>query len=103
MQKMKRFGALALAIVMALTLLPAWPGARAATYSGTCGTSLTWTLDTDTGLLEISGTGAMDDWTAYTPNLAPWHENLSAIETVSLPSGVTSIGEYAFYQCTSQQ
>ena len=32
------------------------------TYSGTCGENLTWTLDTDTGVLTISGTGAMTNY-----------------------------------------
>lgn len=37
--------------------------AKAESYSGECGENLTWTLDTDTGVLTISGIGAMTDYT----------------------------------------
>ena len=71
MQKMKKaekFGAkkfLAgfLAMVMMAGLVPVMmPEALAETFSGTCGDDLTWTLDTDTGVLEISGTGTMANY-----------------------------------------
>ena len=41
------------------------PKASAATYSGTCGKNLTWSLDTSTGELVIGGTGAMNDYSYY--------------------------------------
>ena len=62
--------------------------------SGTCGDSLTWTLDSD-GLLTISGTGAMTDYPSY--NAAPWLGN--TITKVVVGEGVTTIGSYAFYNC----
>ena len=65
---------------------------------GTCGDNLTWTLD-DAGNLTISGTGAMDDWTF--DNHVPWYENREIVKTVVVEAGVTSIGESAFYHCTS--
>ena len=34
----------------------------AATYSGSCGTNVTYTLDTSTGVLTISGMGSMADY-----------------------------------------
>lgn len=37
------------------------------TISGSCGYNLTWTLDTATCMLTISGTGAMDDYYLYAP------------------------------------
>ena len=67
----------------------------AATYSGTCGDNLTWLLDTDTGVLEISGEGAMDD---YTDN-PPWSSYQSYIKAVNIADGVTSIGYRAFVNC----
>ena len=39
--------------------------ADAAAYSGKCGANLTWSLDTDTGVLTISGTGDMYNWRNY--------------------------------------
>ena len=35
--------------------------AQAATYSGTYGNSITWSLNTTTGLLTISGSGSMEE------------------------------------------
>ena len=61
--------------------------------SGTCGSNLTWTLD-DNGLLTIRGLGAMDD---FSPR-APWD---TAPASVVIENGVTGIGEYAFYGCSS--
>ena len=68
------------------------------TASGTCGDSLTWTLDA--GLLTISGEGAMDD---YSWDSAPWNEYINAILAVTIEDGATSIGNYAFYNCVSLQ
>ncbi len=62
--------------------------------SGTCGDNLTWVLD-DKGTLTISGTGPMEDYTRYT---SPFAENTEILYVV-IESGVTSIGNYAFYDC----
>ena len=66
--------------------------------SGTCGDNLTWNLTGD-GVLTISGTGAMSNYTSSSPR-APWYSNRSSIKSVVIEEGVTSIGEYAFYECT---
>ena len=84
--------------------LPNWADlftlkADAATESGTCGDNLTWSLDTDTGVLEISGTGNMYNWTDSSH--APWYSNRSIIKTVLIGNSVTSIGFCAFYKCIS--
>lgn len=63
--------------------------------SGTCGDNLSWKLDSD-GVLVISGTGAMQD---YSMGDAPWYSHQLDITRVVIGSGVTSIGEYAFYDC----
>ena len=64
--------------------------------SGTCGDNLTWTLDTESGILTISGTGAMTNY-AY----APWYSYRSTIKTVVIKDGVTSIGTHAFENCSN--
>lgn len=74
--------------------------AEAVEYSGTCGDNLTWTLDTDTGELTISGTGDMWDWDSYSSDV-PWYSNRSSIKMVTIQNDVTSIGNWAFYNCTS--
>jgi len=79
--------------------------AAMAAASGTCGENLTWTFDEATGKLTISGTGAMTDYTldcvaGYTSfSTAPWCNYISSITSVELTSGVTTIGNYAFYYC----
>ena len=65
--------------------------------TGTCGDNLTWSYDTDTKALTIEGSGAMTD---YYDN-QPWAQVRSDILSVSLPEGLTSIGNYAFYDCSS--
>ncbi len=67
--------------------------------SGTCGANLSWTLDTESSTLTISGTGAMTNYT-YSSK-APWYSYRESIKTVKIGSSVTSIGENAFWDCTS--
>ncbi len=62
---------------------------------GTCGTNVTWYLDCN-GVLTISGTGAM---TNYNSANMPWDALKNDIKSVVINSGVTSIGNYAFYNC----
>jgi hypothetical protein len=98
MKTMKR----ALAVLLAVALLCIGvPLAAAADVvdSGTCGDNLTWTLDSE-GLLAISGTGAMSN---YTEADSPFYANRLNIKSVSIESGVTSIGEFAFYGCSALQ
>ena len=65
--------------------------------SGKCGTKVTYTISDD-GVLTISGTGAMANYT-YKDNDSsncPWHSVRWAINKVVIEDGVTSIGSYAF-------
>ena len=71
------------------------------TVDGSCGTNATWAMiDTDNNgtyeTLTISGTGAMYN---YSGNNAPWNSYKANITTVVIGNGVTSIGNYAFYDC----
>lgn len=75
------------------------PGSDNPTITGTCGDNLTWTLAE--GVLTISGTGDMDDYYDSTDyGVAPWFSYRNAITQVILPDGLTSIGEYAFYEAS---
>ncbi len=65
--------------------------------SGICGSDLTWSLDTDTGVLEITGTGKMYDW--WSSSSVPWYSYLNDIKSVNIGDGVTNIGEYSFNNC----
>ena len=52
--------------------------------------------------LTISGTGNMKNWTFSSSSSAPWYSSYrSKITSVTIEEGVTSIGNYAFYNCSS--
>jgi len=67
---------------------------------GTCGDALEWELSYDKTTLTISGSGAMYDYVYETPD-APWYEYRSTITSLKVESGVTHIGEAAFYNLTA--
>lgn len=71
--------------------------AHAATVSGSCGSGLTWSLDTASGLLQIGGSGAMID------DEHPWFEHRADIKSISIGSGVTYIGDRSFGGCYNLQ
>lgn len=73
--------------------------ATAAT-AGTCGDSATWSYDSATTTLTISGTGATKDYNAMLSK-APWTDYKSSITTVVVNEGITEIGNYSFYNCTA--
>ncbi len=87
---------------------PATPDAPAAirpgdpvgtVYEGTCGDALSWSLDDATGVLTVTGTGDMYDYSIETP--APWYDQRGSITALSLPVGLSSIGNAAFCDCQS--
>ena len=94
---MKKALALLALLAAVCGLLTFSAAAESAAASGICGENLTWTLDA-AGTLTVSGTGAMKD---YNYRGAPWYQSRDSIKTVVIESGVTAIGEYAFYGCSS--
>ena len=68
-------------------------------YSGVCGDNLQWALivDPDSNIsdLVIRGSGDMFDYDR-TDNYPPWEWAASNIRAISLPTGLTSIGNHAF-------
>ncbi len=64
--------------------------------SGTCGENAEWSLDSNTGALVISGSGAMKDYTSYGEGLSPFMACRGFITSVTVQEGITSIGAYAF-------
>ena len=63
---------------------------------GFCGLNLTWHL-TDNGVLTISGKGKMNDYSDN--NRAPWSK--SDIKRIIIGDGITTIGVFAFYDCSA--
>lgn len=68
---------------------------------GRCGENLTWVLS-EKGVLSILGYGEMWDFNVDSNNNSiPWKNYRSRINAVQINTGVTSIGRYAFYGCSS--
>ncbi len=87
-----------------VAVLLGYINASAATViSGTCGDDLFYALD-DNGELVIQGTGEMYDYgyDEYSENgVAPWSEYKDMLNMIIVFEGVTSIGDDAFYDCSS--
>ena len=96
---MKKILSLILSLVMLLSVTAGLNlTAKAETKTGTCGENVTYSLDSSTGELTISGTGKMDDYQNYDDGFSPFFYNHD-IKTITINSGVTSIGDGAFESC----
>ncbi len=87
--------ALLLAVVLGVS-------ASAETMNGTCGNegdNLTWSLDTENGVLTVSGTGKMKNFSNV--GKAPWAAYGDSIREVKIEAGVTSVGRWAFADCAA--
>lgn len=125
---MKRhFFALLMSLAMMISLLPVTATAKNETQenevaaqaaetpvepatSGDCGATendhVKWSFDSRTGVLTISGTGAMADYKILKEDgvmhtSAGWKDFDEDITAVVIDRGVTSIGSYAFFRCTN--
>lgn len=90
---MKKFLSLFLAVTMLVLALNIGNSiAFAATYSGNCGESSQWSLNTSTGVLTISGSGEIydSDWQNLYKNY---------IKKVVISNGITVIGAQSFWGC----
>ena len=71
-------------------------------FSGKCGEDLMWTLNPQTGVLDIQGSGAMSDfgWDDEEKVAGmPWADYRKYISSVCVHEGVTTIGGRAFFDC----
>ena len=91
---MKKIIGLLLSLAMLLTITSGLNlTAYADVQTGKCGDNVTYSLDTSTGVLTISGTGEMTS--------SPFRQNSNIIKSVIIENGVTSIGYQTFYDCRS--
>lgn len=68
--------------------------------SGFCGTedsNVNWSLDEE-GILHITGEGTMASWESEAD--VPWAQYRSEIKEIQIEDGVTSVGAYAFCNCS---
>ena len=73
-----------------------------AVYTGTLGENVSWSLDTGTGALTVTGSGPMGDYT-YTnaQSTSPLWNYRSYIKTVTIADTVTTVGSWGFYGCAN--
>ncbi len=64
-----------------------------------CGNNVLWKYDSSSRCLTIKGSGEMWDYSIFSP-APPWHEKAGRIVSVSIGSGITSIGSGALSDCT---
>ena len=65
---------------------------------GSCGESITWSLDSD-GVLTITGEGGRYDWYDYGEEMPPWYDLRMDIKKVVISEGIVHIGYDAFLNC----
>ena len=94
-----RVTALALSVLMVLTMLPTAAMAAPPT-SGPCGENVTWSYDKVTQSLTLRGTGPTANYSPY--EQTPWVEHYGqALKTVTIADGVTVLGDHLFRDCTN--
>lgn len=77
---------------------------NAVNYSGKCGgegdgSNITWSFDTDTGLLKFEGTGKMANYGPDDNLVSPWLRHANYILSAEIGDGITTIASCAFYNC----
>ena len=68
--------------------------------SGKCGDGISWSLD-ENGVLWLSGEGKMDDYESA--DVSPWAKKRGRIVEVNFENGITTVGGYAFRNCSRLQ
>ncbi|MBE6984774.1 MAG: leucine-rich repeat domain-containing protein [Ruminococcaceae bacterium] len=72
--------------------------AYGAVSKGSCGEQVQWEFDHASGTLKIFGQGQMLSYSEWV-QFAPWYHFRAMIRSVDIAEGVSSIGDYAFYDC----
>ena len=96
-QKVRRSGLFTRLVTLGLSVLLFSALPVRAAEGGGCGENLQWSLSG--GVLTLTGSGAMTDFADNT--FAPWYDRREEITALVLPSGLTSIGALAFYDCVN--
>ena len=92
----KRLLSLLVSLCLLLSVFPV--SASAASYSGSCGKNVSYSLVN--GVMTISGTGAMDGYGFYNSDI-PWYDYGDQIQSIVIEEGITEVGANAFCWCTN--
>lgn len=118
---MKKILSMALSLIMIATTLIAVPfAAKAETpASGSLGANITYTFDSETGVMNVTGTGTTNDYSTYQFGYKNTEikkliigegitrigdhcfSNLAALTEIEFPSTLETIGFYSFGYCSS--
>ncbi len=96
---MKKITSLLLSVLMLLSITAGMDLSAYAATSGKCGANVTWSLNTSTGVLTLSGSGATYDY-EYDTN--PFSSNKLSIKSIIVQKGITDIGAYIFAKSNVQ-
>ena len=83
--------------------------AATAATSGSCGDNIKYNIDTGTGVLTLTGSGATNNYSNMNVNFGssvkrcPWYNSRDSIKRVVISEGVTVLGNYLFFEMTSVQ
>lgn len=94
-------------LLTVIGLLALCPGLKAEVYSGACGDSIAWSLDTETGVLAIEGKGEITVVETYNHETKEWEQPKTwlqykdKISSARIAEGVTCIGYEAFKDCSN--
>ncbi len=88
---------LCLVLMLGVTAYSPVPAEAKALTTGKCGSGVTYSFDSTTGALTISGKGSMADY-GPNSNKSPF-SGREEILSVKVEDGVTSVGQWAFYDC----
>ena len=109
---MKKWLSVILSIVMLSTVLgsgASFAFAATAATSGSCGDNIKYNIDTGTGVLTLTGSGATNNYSNMNVNFGssikrcPWYNSRDSIKRVVISEGVTVLGNYLFFEMTSVQ
>ena len=99
MEKMKfKIFTLFVSLALVISIFPK-PEIRAESQTGTCGANITWELD-DNMTLTLSGSGVTKDYWDES-NQSPFYSIADRIKKVVIKDGITGLGDYLFYNCSS--
>ena len=93
---MKKTISILLSFLMIASVFTALPFSASALDSGQCGDDVTYSFNSSTGTLTLSGTGNV--WFYYSQNPSPFYKN-DAIKKVIIGEGITGLGRQDFYGC----
>ena len=99
----KRILSMVLALVLILSILAGADivGIGASKTSGSCGTKASYSYNSSTKTLTISGSGATNNYGLTSLKRAPWYDFKSELTAIVVEEGITEIGQLNFYNCTS--